>query len=202
MRYSLCRMTRIQVQAISFFHYINALMTSNKRLVLLTVAATLAAGIVLAALAGTLLLFSGWYNIGATRQHWQPVYTLLEKGMHYSVRHHARGITPPDLSATQMVRRGASLYAGRCVQCHGAPGVAQHDIGMSMQPIPGPLVDAARRWKPGELYWITRHGIKMSGMPAWEFRLADEDIWAVVAFMAQLPALSPRDYAAMAEAAR
>lgn len=177
-------------------------MTSNKRLVLLTVAATLAAGIALAAIFGTLLLFSGWYNIGATRQHWQPVYTLLERGMHYSVRHHAREVTPPDLSAAQMVRRGASLYAGHCAQCHGAPGVAQHDIGKSMQPIPGPLVDAARRWKASELYWITRHGIKMSGMPAWEFRLADEDIWAVVAFMAQLPALSPRDYAALAEAAR
>jgi mono/diheme cytochrome c family protein len=177
-------------------------MTSNKRLVLLTVAATLAAGIVLAALAGTLLLFSGWYNIGATTQHWQPVYTVLERGMHYSVRHHARDVTPPDLSAPRMVRQGASIYAARCVQCHGAPGVAQHDIGKSMQPIPGPLVDAARRWKPGEMYWITRHGIKMSGMPAWEFRLEDEEIWAVVAFMAQLPALSPRDYAKMAEAAQ
>ena len=177
-------------------------MTSNKRLVLLTVVATLAASIALAALAGTLLLFSGWYDIGATKQHWQPVYTLLESGMHYSVRHHARGIAPPDLSAPRTVRRGAALYAGHCLQCHGAPGVAQHDIGKSMQPIPGPLVDAARHWKPRELYWITRHGIKMSGMPAWEFRLADEDIWALVAFMGQLPALSPRDYAALAEAGR
>ena len=177
-------------------------MTSNKRLVLLTIAATLAGSAALAVLTGTLMLFSGWYDIGATKQHWQPVHTVLERGMHYSVRHHARDISPPDLSAPQIVRRGASIYAERCVQCHGAPGVAQHDIGKSMQPIPGPLVNAARRWKPGELYWITRHGIKMSGMPAWEFRLADEDNGAVVAFMGQLPALSPRDYADMAERLR
>lgn len=177
-------------------------MTSNKRLVLITIAATLAASAALAAMVGGLVLFAGWYNIGATRQHWQPVYRLLEKGMHYSVRHHARDIAPPDLSGPQTVRRGASVYAERCVQCHGAPGVAQNDIGKSMQPIPGPLVDAGRRWKPNELYWITRHGIKMSGMPAWEFRLADEDIWAVVAFMGQLPALSPRDYADIAGESR
>ena len=171
----------------------------NKRLVLTTVAATLAASALLAAAAGTLLLFSGWYNIGATVQHWQPVYTLLERGMHYSVRHHAADIRPPELGAPQTLRRGAAIYREHCVQCHGGPGVSQAGIGKSMQPIPGPLVDAARRWKPQEMYWITRHGIKMSGMPAWEFRLPDEDIWAAVAFLGKLPALSPQDYARAVE---
>jgi mono/diheme cytochrome c family protein len=177
-------------------------MTPNRRLVLLTAAGTLAATAVLAAAAGAVVLLAGWYNIGATGQHWQPVYTVLERGMHYSVRHHARDITAPDLAGAGTLRRGAALYRDRCVQCHGAPGVAQADIGKSMQPVPGPLVDAARRWQPRELYWITRHGIKMSGMPAWEYRMADEDIWAVVAFMGQLPALSPGDYAKATGAGR
>ena len=35
----------------------------------------------------------------------------------------------------------------------------------------------------------------MSGMPAWQFHLSDADLWAVVAFMGALPALSARDYA-------
>ena len=87
------------------------------------------------------------------------------------------------------------------MQCHGAPGVAQGDIGKSMQPLPGPLVDAQQHWRPRELYWVTRHGIKMSGMPAWEFRLDDEDLWAVVAFVQRLPDLSPQAYA-QATAAR
>jgi mono/diheme cytochrome c family protein len=66
-----------------------------------------------------------------------------------------------------------------------------------MQPVPGPLVDASRHWKPHELYWITRHGIKMSGMPAWEFHLSEDDMWATVAFVMQLPTLSAADYRAM-----
>ena len=70
-----------------------------------------------------------------------------------------------------------------------------------MQPVPGPLSDAARRWRPNELYWITRHGIKMSGMPAWEFHLADEDLWAVVGFLVALPELSPQAYAAVTKQA-
>ena len=167
----------------------------NKRLVLTTVAATLAASAALAAAAGALFLFSGWYNIGATVQHWQPVYTVLERGMHYSVRHHAADIRPPDLADTRMLQRGAALYRDHCLQCHGGPGAPQAGIGKSMQPIPGPLVDAGRRWKTQELYWITRHGIKMSGMPAWEFRMPDDDLWAVVAFLGKLPALSSKEFA-------
>jgi mono/diheme cytochrome c family protein len=81
------------------------------------------------------------------------------------------------------------------VQCHGAPGVAQGDIGQSMQPVPGPLVDARRHWRPRELYWVTRHGIKMSGMPAWEFRLSEAQLWEVVAFMQRLPDLNGPAYA-------
>ncbi len=47
---------------------------------------------------------------------------------------------------------------------------------------------------------MTRHGIKMSGMPAWEFRLADEDLWAVVAFLQRLPDLTPQQYAEATQA--
>ena len=174
--------------------------SADKRLVLATVAATLAASVALAVVGGALLLFSGWYNIGATAQHWQPAFTLLERGMHYSVQYHAADIQPPALDAPQMVRRGATIYREHCLQCHGGPGMSQAGFGKSMQPLPGPLVDAGRRWKPQEMYWITRHGIKMSGMPAWEFRLPDEDIWAVVAFLGKLPALSPKDFAQAMEA--
>jgi mono/diheme cytochrome c family protein len=46
-----------------------------------------------------------------------------------------------------------------------------------------------------EIYWITRHGIKMSGMPAWQFHLDDAALWDVVAFVQALPTLSPQAYA-------
>lgn len=52
----------------------------------------------------------------------------------------------------------------------------------------------AREWRPAELYWVVRHGVKATGMPAWAYRLSDRDLWAVVAFLRQLPTLSPADY--------
>jgi mono/diheme cytochrome c family protein len=170
-------------------------MAPQTRLVIRTVAITFGVIVVGGALAAYAFMMTGFYNIGATRQHWQVVYSFLETGMHRSVRFHARNVVPPPLDRN-MVRQGAGLYAAHCSTCHGAPGVAPAGIGMSMQPVPGPLVDAREKWKDRELYWIVRHGIKMSGMPAWEYRLSDEEIWQLVAFVRQMPQMTPADYAA------
>jgi mono/diheme cytochrome c family protein len=172
-------------------------MRAHTRLVIRTIAITLAAFAAVSALAAYALMMAGVYNVAATVQHWQFVYSFLETGMHRSVRFHARDIVAPPLDE-RMVRQGAHLYATHCVVCHGAPGVAPAGIGMSMQPVPGPLVDADK-WRERELYWIVRHGIRMSGMPAWEYRLSDAEIWQVVAFVRRLPQLSPAEYAAQAE---
>jgi mono/diheme cytochrome c family protein len=147
-------------------------------------------------LAGTAAFVrTGLYDVSATTSHTGLVYRLLETTMHYSVRARAAGIDTPPLREPQRLALGAACYRNHCVQCHGGPGVAQDAVGKSLQPLPGPLVDAARRWHPREVYWITRHGIKMSGMPAWELRLTDEELWAVTAFVDRLAELSPVDYA-------
>jgi mono/diheme cytochrome c family protein len=173
-------------------------MPSNRtRLILKTIALTLLAAGCIAAAGGAAVFYGGWYDVGATKHHFQTVYSVLEKGMQYSVRRNARDIAVPPLDAPEQVRRGAAVYRDHCAQCHGGPGFAQSSIGMSMQPVPGPLIDATLNWKEREIYWITRHGIKMSGMPAWEFHLSDADIWATVAFIRQLPDMSAQDYRAI-----
>lgn len=176
--------------------------SNRRRLILLTLAGVAAGAAALGTLAAVAVMEGGWYDVAANRQHFQPVHSALERSMHASVRNHARGIEAPPLGNPELIRRGAAIYHTHCVVCHGGPGVAQAAFGMSMQPVPGPLVDAARRWKAAEMYWIVRHGIKMSGMPAWEFHLADDDIWATVAFLAELPKLTPRTYAARIADAR
>jgi mono/diheme cytochrome c family protein len=162
------------------------------RTVALTTAACAATGVLVAAV----VVGAGLYPVAANRPHWQIVYDLLDTALRQSVGLWSRGVTVPDLSSPALVPRGAACFRQHCVQCHGGPGVAQGEIGRSMQPLPGPLVDAHRRWQPGELYWITRNGIRMSGMPAWEFRLPDADLWALVAFMQRLPQMGPAEFAA------
>lgn len=160
-----------------------------------------AAALLLAALAGAaVVVYGGVYDVSATRQHTQWVYSLLDTALRQSVRRQARDISPPPLDDAARIQRGAACFQAKCVQCHGAPGVATSDIGKSMQPVPGPLVDAQQRWRPREIYWITRYGIKMSGMPAWEFRLQDSELWDLAAFVTHLPSLSPKAYADLTQA--
>ncbi len=162
------------------------------------VVTTLLVAMLLAASGGALFIAGGFYDISVTAQHTQPVYSLLETTMAHSVKRRARELSPPPpLGAEPQVQRGAICYRDKCQQCHGGPGVAQGEIGLSMQPLPGPLVDAAARWDARELYWITREGIKMSGMPAWRYRLSNDDLWAVVAFLQRLPQLNPQQFQAV-----
>jgi len=153
-----------------------------------------------AAVAGAVALYAGFYDISATHQHLRPTYWLLEVGMRESVQRRARDIEVPPLDDPRLAQRGLALYRAHCLQCHGAPGVAPQPFALGLTPLPANLAHTARERSPAELYWVVKNGIKMTGMPAWAFRLSEGDLWAVVAFMQQLPRLSPEIYAARARA--
>ncbi|MGQ0655726.1 MAG: c-type cytochrome [Betaproteobacteria bacterium] len=143
------------------------------------------------------VLFSGIYDISATDQHLAPTYWILDAGMRRSVRQRADAITVPELSEPGQLERGLELYRRHCVQCHGAPGVAPEPFALGLAPAPANLVHTAREWPPAAVFWVVKEGIKMTGMPAWRYRMNDADIWAVVAFMRELPKLSPDQYRSM-----
>jgi mono/diheme cytochrome c family protein len=160
------------------------------------VAAALAAA-ALAAVAVATGLYAGWYDVSATDPHLAPTYRLLDGAMRRSVGARAARIATPPLDDDRLVARGLAHYRAHCVQCHGAPGVAPEPFALGMAPVPANLAYTGGAWRPAELYWVTRHGLKMTGMPAWQYRLSDDDIWAVVAFLRVLPRLSPPDYQAL-----
>ena len=33
------------------------------------------------------------------------------------------------------------------------------------------------------LFWVTKHGVRMTGMPSWDGVLSDDDLWKIVAFI-------------------
>jgi cytochrome c1 len=155
----------------------------------------LLAGLAVLALgAAAAVFYAGLYDISATDQHLAPTYWLLDTGMRRSVKQRAAQITPPDLEEPGQIRRGLALYREHCVQCHGAPGVAPELFALGMTPAPANLVYTAREWAAAELFWVVAEGIKMTGMPAWKYRMPEGDIWAIVAFMRELPKLSPDEY--------
>lgn len=164
---------------------------------LLTLAALAAA----AAIAAAAVVFGGLYDVSATDQHLRPTYATLDVAMKRAVAVRAKDIVVPPLDDPAAVARGLALFRDHCVRCHGAPGVAPEAFALGLTPSAASLAHTAREWKPAELFWVVKHGLKMTGMPAWEFRMPESDLWAVVAFLNELPKLSPADYARRAAAA-
>jgi mono/diheme cytochrome c family protein/cytochrome c2 len=158
------------------------------------VVAGAAATVLIAAAIGLIVLYSGAYSVAATEQHTAPVYSILEIGMHRSVRARLADIRAPELDDPAMIRAGLACYHRHCVQCHGAPGVPPDDVGKGLQPAPNNLAQTARDWPPEALYWTTKNGIRMAGMPAWQFRMSEEALWGTVAFLERLPGLSAVEY--------
>ncbi|MBI5277335.1 MAG: c-type cytochrome [Burkholderiales bacterium] len=163
--------------------------------VLFTAAVTTVVLGALAAAAAAAVVWGGLYDVSATGQHWQVTHSVLETAMRRSVNLRASGIEEPPLADERMALRGAACFRDTCVHCHGAPGVAPQSFGQASQPLPGPLLDARQHWRPRELYWLVKNGIRMSGMPAWEYHLADHEMWELVAFMQRLPELGTAGYA-------
>ena len=165
------------------------------RLRTLAIAASLL--LVLGGTAAALVVHLGLYDISASDQHTAPVYHVLDYAMRRSVMARANEGAAPDLLDAQRVRRGAAHYREHCVQCHGAPGVAPDALALGMTPAPANLVATARLWKPAEMFWVVKHGVKMSGMPAWQYRMTDDEIWDTIAFVTATVHMTPREYAAM-----
>ncbi len=150
--------------------------------------------LVLLALAGALVyLETGGYDVAAVDPEPGWVDRALAGISARSVARQAAGIQAPPLSDPAMVRRGAVLYGELCAVCHGGPGVRPSPVGMGLNPGPPDLADAARALPAHQVYWIVKHGIRMTGMPAFPGR-GEGDLWALVAFVRALPRMSPEAY--------
>ena len=160
-----------------------------------TVLATLAIIFAIVLIGGAVFVYSGAYDIAATDPHWRITERILETARVRSIKAHATDITaPPRLDDPARSPMGTEHFAAHCALCHGAPGVPKGDIAQGLYPPPPDLAVTASGYSDGELFWIVKHGIKMTGMPAWADH-SDEEVWATVAFLRKLPGMTPDEYA-------
>lgn len=157
-------------------------------LLILVIVGTLLAG------GGLVVAWSGLVSVAASSGHWPITTWFLHFTMRQSVETQSSGVeerTPTDLA---LVYRGAGHYATSCAACHGAPGAERRPIAMEMTPHPPYLPPLISEWEPSELFWIVKHGVKYTGMPAWPAQERDDEVWAIVAFLLRLPELTPEEY--------
>jgi len=142
-------------------------------------------------------IYAGLYNVAADVPHTQPVYWLLETVRARSVAAGAREITVPNnLNDAERISKGADQYADMCSGCHLAPGMKRTEISQGLYPR-APELRRKNDLTPAEQFWIVKHGVKMTAMPAWGLTHDDELLWDVVAFVRKLPELTPEQYQTM-----
>ena len=157
-----------------------------------TVVATLATVLIASAAGAVVFVWSGWYNVGADDPHSRPVSVLLEALRERSVDTRAGWLQVPDLKDSARVLQGAGNYEAMCAQCHLAPGVAETELSRGLYPRPPNL--GKRAPDPAQAFWVVKHGIKATGMPAWGKSMDDDSIWGLAAFLQQLPQLDAAAY--------
>ena len=158
-----------------------------------TIIASLLIAAVVFLLGAGAAIYAGLYDVAATSPHWRMTRWLFEVARIRSIKAQAAGIAaPPGLDDQAKVIIGVEHYAAHCAVCHGAPGVPKGDIAQGLYP--PDLAKAAPLYTPAELFWVIKHGINMTGMPAWSDH-SDEEIWATVGFLEKLPGMSEEDYA-------
>jgi mono/diheme cytochrome c family protein len=143
-----------------------------------------------------LFVYSGVFDVAADVPHSALVYAVMEAVRDRSVAVRAKDIQVPPLTEPKLIAEGAEHYDAMCVDCHLAPGVTQSEIRDGLYPQPPNLTERADV-SSAEMFWIIKHGIKMSAMPAWGKTHDDQTIWGIVAFLQKLAELTPEQYQAL-----
>lgn len=159
--------------------------------VLITVVITIASLLLL----GLIFIYSGIYNIAASKGHNPVVRWVLNTIQERSIIVHASNDT---IKPSEDIASGIKSFSSMCVMCHDSPIQQRWDPASSMTPKPPELHHAAQEWSISELYWIVEHGIKMTGMPAFGLSHKRNELIEIVSFVDRLPAISADEYRQLA----
>lgn len=161
--------------------------------IIIGVAATIAA-----AIAGAYLFLSlGLVPANADAKPSHLERWAAGKSLHAVIRHEAQHGTGPLAVNDESLLAGLRLYAANCAVCHGAADGKPSNIALGLFQRPPQLAKHGVTDDPeGETHWKVKHGIRMTGMPAFTSTLNDNEIWQVTLFLKHMNALSIKAEAA------
>jgi mono/diheme cytochrome c family protein len=155
--------------------------------------------IILVGLAAGVFFFGGFFNVAADHPDPGVVNWALADVRQASIARHANDQPSEPLNDPLIQRSGARAYLQRgCVNCHGGPGLAPAAFSEGLNPAPN-LKKVVRSLSSQQLFWVIKHGIKMTGMPSFGAEkppVPDHEIWSIAAFLKTLPNVSGQEFKA------
>jgi cytochrome c oxidase cbb3-type subunit III len=94
---------------------------------------------------------------------------------------------PQIADMTAQERLGEKLFQRNCTFCHAADGTGKNWIGAFLEPHPRDLTDARfmSSVTRAKLATSIREGLPETSMPAWRSVLKDDEVNAIVAYIAR-----------------
>src|SRR3954463_10124704 len=119
----------------------------------------------------------GLYPIGADNPPSYVEQRLAEPAMNVSAdKQKPAGDNPMPPTAANL-SRGAQLYEEHCALCHGGAKAKISPLQNQFSPPAPQLINRIPHDPPAWIFWVTAHGVRVTGMPAWTGILSDDDMW-------------------------
>lgn len=147
-------------------------------------------------LAALIYAWSGVYNIAATKPHWEITLYFVETLRDRSIAIRIDDIRVPDLDDPKFREQAFSHYHEMCRFCHGAPAYPAVEFAKGLYPVPPEMTSGniQKLRSEAEIYWIMKHGIKMTGMPAFGPTHGENELWGITALVKEMPRMDPDHY--------
>ena len=115
---------------------------------------------------------------------------VLRSTVHASIRRRAAGVPSPPPANDDDIVAGGKLYVLGCQGCHGELGGAFQEDN-DLYPASPQLPHAGTQYSEPELYWIVKHGVRMTGMSAYGPFYSERELWSLAAFLHRIDKLPP-----------
>ena len=133
----------------------------------------------------------GLMPVSADGNHLRLEARIMPAVLHASIVCHASGETNPVPLNEDNLKAGVDTYKVMCARCHSTPEGEASVYGQSFYPPAPKLPEGMAQYTDSQLFWLIKHGIRNTGMPAWGSMLSDEEIWQIVSLLKNSQDLPP-----------
>jgi mono/diheme cytochrome c family protein len=89
-------------------------------------------------------------------------------------------------SEPQILAEARKQYKDHCAVCHAEDGGGNTTLSAGLSPeVPDLRAQHIQKLTDGEMFYIIKHGVRLTGMPAWD--IGDDHSWGLVTLLRQLP---------------
>lgn len=158
---------------------------------------TLGSAVAVSTIIGLVIIYGGIFNVATTWEDPSLMRWVLVTTRENSIKKRSASIRAPISSSASQIDEGFRSYREMCAICHTPPGGLDSPIAKGLNPPPADLAESAEHMSASELFWATKNGIRMTGMPGWGVTHKDDELWNIVAFLKELPTINKLKYESM-----